>query len=512
MMSYYLLILSLATLIWDTIGLSNGMCKTYDNQTLPLNASSVVKEANELLLSYKIFNGLMINIVDEDDGEEAGGGTNTKGSYQTLLFNGTEVFPPGMCDIPDSHGSPRCDTDSGATIAFLLGPADVVAFYVCSPPSMRYYSYDTIIDTRLTEDYPFYPGQPFGDTISNAKINTSDSEDHSPFDQPILIIQSADLTAAEDVANAYIATNKVDPAAISIRGIDSSTVRLWDRSAGQTWEESQPDVLSVVSRMAIPLDAEPNSSYDKYKGIVWPASLYLAGDEVKAVSPAKPALLSRESKAVVNEVDTLSDSFSLLKQSITDSNMNAVLMGIQTVNLTEEGYYDDWDVILERRNNDSFAVPTRDATYGLPVCLEDGACKLDSTTSAVVIGVLHKDVLNAAYNSVGVSVMNVLNSKYLETHWIVDTDLRGSAERYLSGSGIVDTDADSLFAIDFMPPGKCEGSSFPQWCVEFNATSMARVGVIPYLILGERVYAVGDTMIGPLASEMIGTELLVFSQ
>ena len=534
-------VLPLVTLFGGAQGLSNQMCKTYD-KSLGLDAHSIVNAANELLPSYDIFSGLLINIVDEEDGEDAGGGTNTEGSYQTTLFNGTEIFPAGICDIPDNGGNPRCGTDSGGTISFLLGPADVLAFYLCSPPPMRYYSYDTIIATRLTEQYPFYPGQPFGDTISNAKINISssadDEDDDTAFDKPILIIQSADLAAAEAVANAYVATKKVDRAAISIRGIDSGTVRLWDRSGGKSWQDSRPDILSIVSRMTMPYDhpeaasgSESGSSsaqkplssfastrdYEEYKVLQWPAALYRADDEATALLPAKPALLSRGSD--VNEVEMLSDVFAELKQSIILSTADGALKGIQTVSLAEEGYYDDWDVVLERRNNDSFAVPTRDAIYGLPVCLSDGACKLESTTSAVVIGVLHRDVLQAAYNSVGVSVLNVRNNQYLETHWITDSDLRGSAKRYLDasasgrGSNAASSmaNSDSLFAIDFRPPGKCEGSAYPQWCVEFQEDSLAQLGVVPYLILGERVYAAGETAIGPCVNETIGAELLVFS-
>ena len=88
----------------------------------------------------------------------------------------------------------------------------------------------------------------------------------------------------------------------------------------------------------------------------------------------------------------------------------------------------------------------------------------------------------ASYNSAGVSVMNIYTWKYLETHWILDDDLRGSALRYLNtnsttsvntsttasttttATSATTTSADLFFAIDFMPPGKCSTSLYPQWC------------------------------------------------
>ena len=73
------------------------------------------------------------------------------------------------------------------------------------------------------------------------------------------------------------------------------------------------------------------------------------------------------------------------------------------------------------------------------------------------------------------------------------------------------TSADLFFAIDFMPPGKCSTSLYPQWCVEFNDTSYKHIGSSPYLILGERIYSLNETKIGPDASQTIGVELLVFS-
>ena len=247
----FILLVSASFLAENVVSLSIESCKSYDAAKLYADATEIVKEVDSLLPSYRTASGVLVTIVDEDDGEDSGGGTNTDGSYQTFIFNGTEIFPDGICDIPTNDGNSRCDTENGgSTITYLLGPADVIAFVACSPPEMRYFSYDTIISTRLTEEYPFYPGQPFGDTISHMSINTS--EIGNAFDQPILVVLSADYKAAQTVADAYISTNKISASSVSIHGIDANTVRLWDRSNGQTWQETAPDILSMVARMAVP--------------------------------------------------------------------------------------------------------------------------------------------------------------------------------------------------------------------------------------------------------------------
>ena len=189
-------------------------------------------------------------------------------------------------------------------------------------------------------------------------------------------------------------------------------------------------------------------------------------------------------------------------------------------------------------------VSTSTATASIAATVNSSICSITTeagvSTLAVLIGVLHRDTMYASYNSAGVSVMNIYTWKYIETHWILDDDLRGSVLRYLNtnsttsvntsttssttrtactttttttthSSTTTTTSADLFFAIDFMPPGKCSTSLYPQWCVEFNETSYKHIGSSPYIILGERIYSLNETKIGPDASQTIGVQLLVFS-
>ena len=76
--------------------------------------------------------------------------------------------------------------------------------------------------------------------------------------------------------------------------------------------------------------------------------------------------------------------------------------------------------------------------------------------------------------------------------------------RYISEDE--DPNASLLFAVDFMPPGGCAADA--QWCVEFNQTSYDTPNA--RFILGERVYCLQDTMVGPPAEKTISTILPIF--
>lgn len=327
------------------------------------------------------------------------------------------------------------------------------------------------------------------------------SENETVFDQPFILILAVDSNAADIVANAYIDLG-FNRESINVLGIDSNIVRLNDRSLNQSWDETKPDILSFISRMTLPND-DSETAYTSYKKIVWPVHYYFASDDKSLDHPIDVQHKPRYSDQTPDEVTMMTDGILYLEQAILDKWVNQYGMtqqGFQALNLTAEGYYDDWDVVLNRKNNDSFAAACRDAIYGLPISLESSS--LHSNTMAVVFGIIHSDVLNALYSSVGVDVTNSFANTFYETHWFYDTQLQGSASRYFMN----EQKAEHFYAIDFFFPGGCsiEPSA---WCVEFNQSSMR---VTNKLALGERVYGIRDTSIGPYGYNVIPAKLLIF--
>ena len=348
----------IATVMSSTITAED--CSNFDIAQLYLTANEVAKKADDYLSPYfrSIYEGQWRVALDEKQGLRNGGFTNTFGSYGTTFFNSSEILPAGICDIPMYEGDSRCSA-KGLTDTFLLGAVDVIAFILCTPPPVRYFAHDMILSARLTEDYPFYPGVYFGDTISFREISDallSNEESLDVFNQPVVILQSMDALAADKVRSAYIAAG-MDSRSIFIREVSSQVVRAWDRTNRKPWQASDPDILRIISRIAIPLDGSL-LEYNNYKKTVWPARFYMADDDYspKASVPYDPPLRPRFDVTVKNEIVQLSHNFHLLVRSCFRDfiiNRKARFRITEHVNLTSYGLYDDWVHVLAQKNNDT---------------------------------------------------------------------------------------------------------------------------------------------------------------
>lgn len=504
----FVFILHLLLVICFSEGLNSNQCKDDNSDVLFGLADQIANQADAYLVPSQfksVVSGYLVLIEDETDGEEAGGGTNTFGSYFGFAFNSSDVFPPTMCSIPTNTGGKRCDPTSITALSYLLGPRDVIAFVSCTPPPMKYFSYDMIIDVRLTEAYPYYPGQNFGDPISNLNVNV---EGASAFDQPVVVIHAADTIAASQVSNAYVnfANGSISFSSVSVRGIPSSTVRLWNRANGMQWEDSRPDILSLIMRLSVPEGGLSDPRYVAYKKTFWPVRLYFADDNLKSTTPLSTPMKSRYSNNIIKETSEYQSSLDSLEESIKANILDTysgTYQNTATMNFTAQGYYDDWDDILALKNNASFAAPTRDAVYGLPIIENKNSYLLVKGIAGVFIGVIHSKVLNASYSSVGIDLKNDITQQFFEVNWLLDSQLEGSASRYFPSSK-----SDDLFAIDFFPPGLCHDSLYPQWCIEYSESSLSKLQA--RITLGERIYLLGETMIGPYAYDLIPSKLLLF--
>ena len=130
-------------------------------------------------------------------------------------------------------------------------------------------------------------------------------------------------------------------------------------------------------------------------------------------------------------------------------------------------------------------------------------------TLAVVIGVVHSKFIGCAYSSVCIDIRSEIG---FDTHCILDSDLIGSADRYLMSPST----SEYLFAIDIRPSEECititntSSSDYrnPLWCVGYNSST---IDLVPSTILiGERIYSGNVTYVGPSANTTISTRLLIF--
>lgn len=264
-----------------------------------LKADAILSQMDELLKDDfpQQFKGRYALVLDESSGQENGGGTNTDGFYATSWFNGTEILPPGACDIPKNDGkTPRCTQEEPWTDSFMLGPRDVMVMVGCTPGQVRYFGYDIIIDVRMTPEF-FYPGINFGDDVNNVHLARTlevDPTSADLFNRPIMYGHSADSTSGNAVLEAFaVATNYDAASTAHVRGLDTEVVRLWDRSEGTDWQDTKPDVMSLLGRVSVPLPGSEDD-YERSKFLQFPMRYYRAPDAYGAPeTPYKTPIIPR---------------------------------------------------------------------------------------------------------------------------------------------------------------------------------------------------------------------------
>ena len=240
-------------------------------------------------------------------------GTNPDGVYLAYFLDADAALPDGMCDAIVTPMGPLCSgmftrASANETSMFVLGPADAVAFYGCTPPAVRYFGWDVVLESRLAHD-----GQPqhdvgtnFGDALNHLRANAS-----SRVDGEVLVVHTADGDAARAVADGFEAAG-ASRAAANAHALDASVLRLFDRSAGaDAWAAVAPDVLFALLRASLPAN---RTALDEWAALEWPVRLYLAADDAAAAAPLAPAPAPRENG--FDEVAALSDAFVALQRAV----------------------------------------------------------------------------------------------------------------------------------------------------------------------------------------------------
>jgi len=512
-----------------SLTLTRDDCQNLSTEKLYSKSRDILDAMDEEILKSGKFThsvlGTLSIIVTESSGEDSGGGTNTQGFYTTFFFNGDSIFPAGVCEnlVTQSGSGPCTLGEDNATDSFMLGSRDVISFVGCSPPPVKYFSWDSIIDVRQKPEY-FFPGMNFGDDINNIMMAR---DGKSPFSRPVLVSHTADGKSGNVVEEALwqvLSDETITNTDFSIhtRGMDPETLHLLDRSHldGADWQLSGPDTMSVIGRVTAP-KAGFEEEYEKYKTKVFPIRFYFAQNEyTEPEEPLSPPLIPREDETIMVEPTVLGEAMIALRYAVNStwqSNNSqygkAKFRGQQLLNTTANGYYDDWDYMLSHPSNESFVAGTRDALYGLPKPLSEDSWFYEETCSGVIIGVLHEETQKASYASVGISLYRGALSVYGQygtvwTQWWLNDDLRGSARRYIPDGG---DEVDLLFAIDILPPGHCSSAQQPKWCVEVNNTGLPETSLKrPYWGIAERIYSLNATGIGPSTDYTIPSEFLIY--
>jgi len=124
-------------------------------------------------------------------------------------------------------------------------------------------------------------------------------------------------------------------------------------------------------------------------------------------------------------------------------------------------------------------------------------------TIAVLIGVIHSDFINCAFSSVCIDIRNDIGT---DTHCILDSDLLGSADRYILSPSL----SEHLFAIDIRSSEDCFNSEYknPLWCIGFN-NSM--IELFPTTIHAEeQIFSDNLSYVSPSPNTTLTARLLIF--
>ena len=530
------------------------LCKEYDHDKIYTILNNYEYQANDILKKNKKFNSVTngwwkSELVGSSHAALNGGGTNPFGFYGALLTNTSNNPQNDACRFScfdDTCPGGKCANDSTIS-SFVLGPSDVVAMLMCTPPKVRYYSYDITITGRKDEtiNNEFYPGQPFGDAINNLNIpiegnDNGQGTNDAIFDAPILLLVGPDEDTMNEVYKTYLDIGVVNEHQIIKKYVDYKTAWFVDRSATKNDNENINenennkgnfigDIFGILSRVTFGdpslLSNEEVTALAKYSELLYPAQLYMtdstSNQPKKPVSPPiQSRTIGKDGKELDSEYDDLKEPLKILNDVISYkwTNAGGIFSGFQTANYSTEGFYDDWQHILDLNKTISFAMETRDATYGFGCCFSGptGYFYLPSA-SVIVFGVLHAEYYDALYHSLGVDIVQAetTSTSMNDSHWFMDDFLKGSATRYIrnaEGPRINDdmknTISKYFFALDFLPDGQCSGHPNPKYCFEFNTTTKAWFNKA--FFLGERVYGVKSSTVGPPAEKMIPPRLITF--
>ena len=239
--------------------------------------------------------------------------------------------------------------------------------------------------------------------------------------------------------------------------------------------------------------------------------MLFANDTISApMKPMSPPIAPRTSPDILNEVEVHGTSVEELQKSIVDecATQGYSLVADTSLDTDLIGFYDDWAQVLALKNNDSFVVGTRDATYGLPMVVSGDDVVLTTGSRAVVFGVIKtgEKSLKLRYSQVNLALENWLTGNVLDTmSFMEDETLKGSAQRYMSNQG----DDSLLYAVDFRQAGEC-GEQEEAYCLEFDNKVVHRVTIA--MILGSRMYQQLDTGLGPPANTTIAAHALYFQK
>ena len=263
---------------------------------------------------------------------------------------------------------------SAITFDTILAIPDAQVWYGCSPPSVQYFGFDTIISGRNFDhsrpphtpdpaSFPmWYPGVNFADPVNS--INTNVGRDAPS--TPMVVIFTASSTAATAIAAAFTSHAAVSSTSIHTVALDAAVFKplAGDRGDFSSWKASMPDNLRTIIRVSIPSD---QAAYESYKTAPFPF-VHLTGGGSDDV----PFVVENVKRSIgVDEAAEVHDEWVALSEDIIELHTGDgyELVAMDSVGYDMTGLSDDWVEVLANPaatiTADAYPAGTRDGTYGL---------------------------------------------------------------------------------------------------------------------------------------------------
>ena len=217
-------------------------------------------------------------------------GTNPDGVYLAYFLDADAALPRRHVRRNRDPMGPLCSgmftrASANETSMFVLGPADAVAFYGCTPPAVRYFRVGRRPRVAARAD-----GQPQHDVGTNSatRSTTCARTPSSRVDGEVLVVHTADGDAARAVADGFEAAG-ASRAAARTRSARRSCASSTARRAPAAWPAVAPDVLLALLRASVPAN---RTALDEWAALEWPVRPTASDDA--AAAPLAPAPAPRE--------------------------------------------------------------------------------------------------------------------------------------------------------------------------------------------------------------------------
>jgi len=434
-----------------------------------------------------------------------------------------------------------------ANTSFFLGRQDVLIWFGCTPPKLRYFHLRTFANVH-TADEVHVPDAGLGDTINNANVNTTGgSNGLDPFNRTAVLISTADKTTLELVSAAFESAGiprrahnlDILPSRYWIRFLDDINPNDLKRLKSDSnylpedaWKDAKADALLLLGRFTGFADTDKSN---EWLGSISQSMIFHRKEPGNHVPlAALPGYRTRKRGTGKSE-NIFADLFENLRTSLLLNMENLGWSLLDSVFFQKDRHdelrcilYNDYSVFYPEHNQGFCDMLPRDASFSVPPVtftlnasrpfsqawkhfrFNDAPDPLNPDEKLtervfVTIGVNHNTYKNVGFNSMMISPTGSGFETPTNSSYWFDDEMEGSASRF--GDGF-----ENLYAVAVGRFDTCGSllKFFPgRYCDVKNETLMKAHTLIAAI---ERIYLEYETQTGPDVEELLQAEYLVFER